>query len=73
MPKELKTLLDIDRFGIQAIYGRTLSKNEVLRMRTAENVVKAYVDRNNSKDWASWARDHKDANRLLELGMTLNG
>lgn len=72
MPTELETLIDIDRFGTQAIYGRVLSKNEVKRMRAAENVVNAYNSRKQSGDWAAWARDHKDMNRLLELGMMLN-
>lgn len=65
MPQELLQLNYIDRFGAQAVMGRNLGYKEMQHMVLAENVVKAYEDRNKSKSWASWAKEHPEKAQLL--------
>jgi hypothetical protein len=38
-------------------------------MATAENIVKAYIDRKKSANWAVWAQTHKAEARMLEQAM----
>lgn len=73
IPKELKALFYVDRFGVQSIYGRPLYYHEVRRFEVAEMVVKAYLARKNSSNMAQWAKDNPRANALLEIGIRLNG
>ena len=73
MPHELETLRYLDRFGVQAVYGRVLSAKEIRQMTIVENLINAYKSREQSGDWVNWAKDHKEMNKLLELGLKLNG
>lgn len=72
-PPELVLLNRIDRFGSQAVLGRTLGKGEMTRMITCENIVKAYQSRTAAPDWAKWAADNPQANRLLTAAMLAAG
>lgn len=59
-------LANIDRFGAQAVLGRTLYAREIYRMRVAENIVKAYQSRAESQNWAVWAKEHPALAALLQ-------
>ena len=68
MPAELLDLSYIDRFGVEAVYGRKeLSYGEIRRMITAENVYQAIRSRNAAMDGniAEWASKNKQAAKLL--------
>jgi hypothetical protein len=73
IPREIEAGILIDRFGAQAVYGRTLGVKEIRRIAAAENVVNSYRSRQASTDWYAWAKDHPDMARLRELGAVLNG
>jgi hypothetical protein len=62
----------IDRFGAQAVYGRALTANEILRMMRAEHVLQAYVARTASADWAEWTERNPDKAELLIEAMKAN-
>ncbi len=65
MSPELLQLGYIDRFGAQAVMGRSLGYLEAQHMMLAENVLKAYRGRSNSNDWATWAKEHPGQSDLL--------
>ena len=69
MPKELVMLGYVDRFGAEAVYGRTPGAKELKAMVLAENVVNAYKSREQSGDWAAWARENSSLNKLLIMAV----
>ncbi len=66
---ELDLLSQIDRFGVQAVMGRTLGYLEIVRLRLAESVANAYFERAKSNNWDTWARTYPDKHRLLEKAL----
>ena len=72
IPQEIRLARYIDRFGAQAVMGRTLSANEVKRIMAAEEVITAYQSRAKSENWAAWAGEHPHYAELLSkaAGMT---
>lgn len=70
-PEELILLGYVDRFGAQAVLGRALSAREIKSMVLAENVVRAYRERQAAQDWAIWAKDNPDKAHLLNEAMRL--
>ena len=61
----------VEKFGAQAVYGRPLSAREIRGMVLAENVVRAYKERQAASDWAVWARDNPDKAEMLNEAMQL--
>ena len=70
IPREVKLLSQINRFGGQAIYGRAIGAGELKGMLLAEMVVNAYQAREKSGEWAKWAGENPDLNRLLIMAVT---
>ena len=70
-PEELILLGYIDRFGAQSVLGRVLSAKEIRGMILAENVVRAYRERQSAQDWVTWARDNDAKANLLNEAMEL--
>jgi hypothetical protein len=70
-PNELILLDYIDRYGAQAVVGRTLGAGELRSMTVAGNVRQAYVSRMNYRDkdgaenWTEWARNNPEMSQLL--------
>jgi hypothetical protein len=63
---EYEKLMQIDRFGIEAVTGRKqLYFREYLEMTATENIIHAYQSRKSSKDWVEWARENPSAARIL--------
>lgn len=63
----------IDRFGVEAVMGRSqLRLGEMRRMLTVENIVTAYKSRRASENWAKWADEHKFYAELLANVERLN-
>jgi hypothetical protein len=60
----------IDRFGL-GVLGRAPGAGELKRMVTAENIVKAYRERERAENWAAWAKDNPELAKALELGARL--
>ena len=56
----------IDRFGAQAVLGRTLGAGEMRRMAAAERIVNAYQSRKKADSWAEWAEMFPELNAILE-------
>ena len=73
MSPELMLLREINRYGVQAVMGRPLSYNEVLRLRAAERVINAYNAKYATEDWAKWARENKQEDEFLNYAMQLAG
>jgi len=71
IPDELVMLGYVERFGAQAIYGRALSGKELRGMMLAENMVKAYRERQQASDWAKWAQDNPGKAAMLNEAMKL--
>lgn len=64
--KELDTLAKIDRFGLEAIYGRkTFYYGELRCLMIAENIHYAYHTRKTSKDWSDWTAKNPTLAALL--------
>jgi acetyl-CoA acetyltransferase len=64
----------VDKYGAQAVYGRTLSFHEIRMMDLAENVYRAYREREASENWAEWAeKNHAKARLLAEAGRLVDG
>jgi hypothetical protein len=60
-------IMAIDRFGVLAVMGRpVLSYGEIVRMRYAENIVKAYQARSQAENWAQWKSDNLALARVLD-------
>ena len=71
IPAELKLARCIDRFGAQAVIGRTLSAREVNRIMAAEAVIAAYRNRAKAENWAAWAGEHPNDAELLSIAAEL--
>jgi len=71
IPQEIRLARYIDRFGAQAVIGRTLSANEVNRIMAAEEVMAAYQSRAKSDNWAAWAGEHPHYAELLSRAARL--
>ena len=76
MPDELILSRTVDKYGAQAVFGRTLSFQEIRSMSLSENVVNYYRERDNYRDetgvknWAEWAgKNPGKANTLNAAGM----
>jgi len=62
---EIRLLQYIDRFGVEAVTGRrTLYAYEMRRMIHAENVARAYNERNQGNA-AEWVKDNPEMNIIL--------
>ena len=70
---ELLLLREIDRYGVSAVMGRSLSHNEILRLRAAESVISAYNEKYAQEDWAKWAQDNPEKDKILAKAMRLAG
>ena len=56
----------VDRFGAQAIFGRTLTPGEMRRMVYCERFAGWYQDKfREGGDWTQWAKDHPEADKQL--------
>ena len=62
---ELVLAWAVGKYGAQAVFGRTLSFQEIRVMDIADNVFRAYRERERSDNWAKWAQDNPDKARLL--------
>ncbi len=74
IPQEIRLARCLDRFGAQAVMGRTLSANEVNRIMAAEAVMAAYRNRAKAENWAAWAVEYpNDAELLSKAAELANG
>jgi len=69
MPKELLLLRYSDRFGAEAVFGRTPGAGELKGMILSEMVMNAYQERAASEDWAKWAEENPYLNWLLTVAV----
>ena len=69
LSRELSLLRYVDRFGAMAVFGRTPGAGELKSMALAENVVNAYHDRAKAENWAGWARENPELNKLLIMAV----
>lgn len=69
---ELKLAKLIDRFGVDAVMGRSwLSANEILRMQIAETIMRLYAEMQRYDDWTQFKRDNPDGGAFLFSAMKL--
>ena len=62
----------IDRFGVQAVMGRsTLGAGEIRRMIASDNIVHAYESRKRADNWATWASANPTQSRILNDAIRL--
>ena len=64
---ELITGWAVAKYGAQAVYGRAMSFNEIRMLDLADNVVRAYKERQRAEEWAKWAEDNPEKARLLAV------
>jgi hypothetical protein len=62
---EIVLARSIERYGTQAIFGRTLSFHEVRMITLANNIVNSYRERQKSENWAEWAGKYPEKAELL--------
>ena len=70
-PEALQALNNIERFGVQALYGRALRSSEVKAMIVTQNILSAYKSRSEAEDWVKWTNDNPQAASLLAVAMRL--
>ncbi len=70
MPRELVLLRYVDRFGADAVFGRTPGAGELRSMVISENVVNAYNSRAKAEDWVKWADENPELSKLLIMAVT---
>ena len=63
---ELSLLVNINKYGVDAVMGRVLGHNEILCMNTAENIISAYNERSKAEDWVKWAEESGSSHLLNE-------
>lgn len=68
-PIELNILSVINRFGVEAVYGRPLYTHEIKNLIAAEVIRDAYNDRRESKNMAAWSRKYPSRARQLSEAM----
>lgn len=65
VPDEVILSQYIDRFGVQAVYGRTPGAGELRRIVAAENIIRIYDEATGAEDWVAWSKANPDnAERL---------
>jgi len=62
---ELVLAWAVSKYGVQAVFDRPLSFHETRVMDLADNVYRAYKERQHSDNWASWASKNPEKARLL--------
>ena len=66
LSNELKLLLQIDRFGSQAVFGNEpIPANILNRLYMAEALVMSYKARGASNNWAEWAKENPELSTIL--------
>lgn len=65
MPVAYSTLLNIDRFSAEAVFGRALGVDEITTMRVAENIILSVKSREAAGDFVKWGTDNPDAQELI--------
>jgi len=55
----------LDRFGAQALYGRTLGFGEARRILLVAQIIESYRERNSAQNWAGWTAAFPEKSRLL--------
>lgn len=65
MPHEIELARYVDRFGVEAVFGRVMGAGEIRRIMTAEAVIGAYKSRQKSENWAGWVVEHPGEAELL--------
>jgi len=80
LPEDIEAGRLIERFGVQAVYGRPLGYGEMRRISIAEGIVQAYRsrdnyhDKDNSENWSEWAARFPEMNaRLIAAEIIDNG
>lgn len=68
-PPELEAGQLIDRFGAAAVYGRSLTREEMREIMLAETIVNAYRQRQQAEGIAEWASSHPEMQSLLVRAM----
>ena len=71
LPEDIEAGRLIERFGVQAVYGRPLGYGEMRRISIAESIARDYQNRSNYRDkngaenWSEWATRFSEANARL--------
>ena len=68
-PPEIEAGELVNRFGAQVVYGRTMTRGEMRAILLAETVVRAYRERAEAGEVATWAIDHPELQTLLVRAM----
>ena len=56
---------NVNKFGVEAVFGRPLFLHEIREMIIAENTADAYKARKASGDWAKWSVENPELAELL--------
>lgn len=59
----------IDRFGAQAVFGRTLGYGEMQRMMAVESVYRGTKAKNAAPNQVEWAKRNEQLDQLITKGM----
>ena len=79
LPDEIEAARLIGRFGVQAIYGRTLGYGEARRIAIVEGLVDAYKNRaayrgeSGVENWAEWSACYPEMSSRLTAAEILDG
>ena len=65
IPDELVLVRSVNKYGVEAVFGRTLSFHEIRMMTLTENIVNAHDERKRSENWAQWAEVNHGKAELL--------
>lgn len=80
LPEDIEAGRLIERFGVQAVYGRPLGYGEMRRISIAESIARDYQNRSNYRDksgaenWSEWSAHYPESNaRLIAAEIIDNG
>ena len=70
-PREIELGRMINRFGAQAVFGRAMGAAEIRRIEISERIVRLYIEREKSDNWAAWVMNNPGDAELLSMAAEL--
>lgn len=71
IPREIELGKVVDRFGAQAIFGRSIGAKEIKRIAMSETIVRLFRERAKAENWAAWVVNNQAEAELLSIAAEL--
>lgn len=64
-PKEWRLKKAVESYGVDAVFGRRLYANEIVRMDIVSRIITGYLSKTSSEDWAKWEQNNQELAKLI--------